>query len=386
MRGQLPIIIAVVILGGLIIASLFYVTAVTMYTRSLSSGAVKDYWDILDQELDTLNLVALKYASAKAYHAFETTFDSIYNEIEPSSTHINDKNKLLPEQLKTGNGDDIDQFSYGITSSYDFYQALSNFKESLHNSCLTALDVLEKNVLDVIYNWIFYKTREGFSVNITYFKPFYNITLWNDGYISYGRGSIGFNIKYFIVAPDGEYREFVKSINATYIMSFDSGYPYGFRNMTLPIRLGTFLTINGKEYSYMQPSILLKIRIYSILFQSLPSLTTASNGLEYVDLIPEKTMYLENGIMEAYYKLTYGTTEGIAAIDLVYDVIDILVPTYGNHYYFLWATISVADIDGIKVPSALKLVFIYDYREYWYIRIIKIRIYGDENRPITPIT
>ncbi|ADI32078.1 hypothetical protein [Staphylothermus hellenicus] len=621
MKAQLPIVIAIVILGGLIIASLFYVTSITLYTRSLSKGTVKNDWDIIDQELDTLDLVALKYASTKAYKEFISSFDTIYNEISytlsledrsaiyysdfstddtsnlvfiadnhyvdtnrqvlvlessndfaiaiidipisgrfydqayvaykgtadqhidwfqirirrfllfsyirymyilgnniPSQTleviyyrngayrwwrqlsesvpapyvyyggydytsgilsldvfdKINNvwanitydrgsttqrlyygvggyshveidklvlsvnrdpkyiyveglhpgwrvvvsdgtnsyegvagssgeakvffpdlifRNGVISVYDETGEllisktfdvivGGDRYVFRAGNLADYDYYQALDNFKQSLNNASLAALSVLKRSVLEVIYNWISCKTREGYSINITYFKPFYNITLWNNGYISNGRGSIGFEIKYFIIAPDGEYREFVKSINATYVMSFDSAYPYGFRNMTIPFKLGTFLIINGRKYSYMQPNTLLGIRIYSILFQILPSLRTISGGLDYVDLTPEKTLYLANGTMDAYYKLPYGYTSGIATIDLYYDIVDNLVPVYGNHMYFLWATISVANIDGVKVPSATKLVFIYNY----YYRVMQVRIYGDENRPITPLT
>ncbi|ABN70566.1 hypothetical protein Smar_1477 [Staphylothermus marinus F1] len=458
MKAQLPVVIAIVILGGLIIASLFYVTSITLYTKSLSKGTVKNEWDLIDQELDTLDLVALKYASMKAYKEFSSSFDTIYNEIsytlsledrsaiyysdfstdntaglviiadnyyvdtnkhvlvlESSSDfaiayvnipisgifydqvyvayrgtadqHIdwfqlrirrsriqymyilgNDINSQMLEvryyrrgvyrlvktsesvpdpyvyyggydyitgtlsldvfdrinnvwasitydrrstsqnlyygvggyyhveidklvlsvnrdpkyiyveglypgwRVVVSNGtnsyegvadssglamvffpdlifrngvisvyDDTGElviskafdvivggdryvFGAGNLAGYDYYQVLENFKQSLNNASLEALSVLRKSVLEVIHNWISYKIRDGYSINITYFKPFYNITLWNNGYISNGRGSIGFEIKYFIIAPDGEYREFVKSINATYFMSFDLVY------------------------------------------------------------------------------------------------------------------------------------------------------------------
>ncbi len=270
--------------------------------------------------------------------------------------------------------------------NYDYYEDLQNFSISIRDASNCALNVFKENVLKVINNWIHYKSEEGYVVKVSYFKPFYNVSFWVDNnYVSHGKGSIGFYIKYCIMSPSGEYMEFTKSINATYLLSFDSGYPYGFENMTLPINLTAVLQINNKTFYYMLSVKELRLKIYSIIFHELEVFKPSSKGTYTISLVPERVLYLQHGIMRSYYKIRYGkSTTKIATIELYHDVVNKLYPVFGYKYSFLWATTAKADIDGVIVPAALKIVFIYLY-DPWENEL-RVRIYGDENRPITPIT
>jgi hypothetical protein len=79
MKSQIPIIISVIILVAMISLSLLYSTTITTYVRTAGSGPITTYWDIIDDELDTLDLVALKYAASPAYNAFTEAFNQYYS-------------------------------------------------------------------------------------------------------------------------------------------------------------------------------------------------------------------------------------------------------------------------------------------------------------------
>jgi len=311
-----------------------------------------------------------------------------------SQIYIEDEygNVVLNTTLPIIVGGDIYEYVKGVQiipstpAPYNYTLALQRFKEALYNASLAAQNVLGQEALSVIYNWIDWMKKEGYLVTVSDFTPIYNVSIYNIGYTSYGEGTVGFGIIYNIYSPSGEFMSFKKSIYAHYRMIFDQGYPYGTKYMTIPITINTYLEINGKKYYYMVSRDQLKINIMSELFSWLPSFSYYTNNSVYYSVNPVSAAYYGGGLVNATYKLQYGYSGTIAATDLFYDIVDILVPEFGNYQTFLWAVTSSVNLDGIIVPSALKIVFIYNYQVIGKTQVLQVRLYGSANRPITPLT
>ncbi len=269
-------------------------------------------------------------------------------------------------------------------SPYNYTLALDSFVSALNKASQSAVSVLRDGVLRIIDNWIGWMRQEGYVVTYRDFNPVYNVSIYNDGYLSIGNGTVGFSIVYDVLSPTGDFMSFKKSIFAHYIMILDQGYPYGTKYMAIPITISTDITINGKKYSYLVSPDQLDITIKSELFVWLPSFSTYTGATPYYHLAPVATSYYGKGLANVTYLLPYGYTGTIATVDLYNDAVDILYPYYGSNGTFLWATTSSITVDGIKVPSALKIVFIYSYDSS--TNTLKVRLYGTANRPITPLT
>ncbi|MEM1741315.1 MAG: hypothetical protein QXX35_03780 [Desulfurococcaceae archaeon] len=80
MKGQLPIIIAMILVSSIMLSSLYFITTINtgVFNRTISYENFE--WILLDNELDKLTYIALRNAS---YYA-DRKFDSLCNETSPS--------------------------------------------------------------------------------------------------------------------------------------------------------------------------------------------------------------------------------------------------------------------------------------------------------------
>jgi hypothetical protein len=152
-RGQLPIVIAMIIVGAIMISSLYFVSRLNIesYTKTPIYKTLKWLW--LDNELDTLNYIALSIGSKTAYTVFEKT----YNE----TSDLN----LAEEKAN---------------------EAMSNV------------------VSWIINNWTKLKIQEGYGIEFLKVKSVYNISY------GYGYSSVAFQV--LITNRYGEYRVYTKNI------------------------------------------------------------------------------------------------------------------------------------------------------------------------------
>ncbi len=351
MKGQIQIIIALIILMALIIASLSYITTMSVViNRSYYGYSLRD-WIIIDEELDTLELLALHTASNDAAKEFYQTFLTNYREA----------------YIEYPNGD----------YSYDFVESLNNFKYALSVASTRASWVLGNASLRIINNWIKLKTESGFIVTLIDFQPIYHVEIGmiDSTHITYGLGRVGIEFTIDIITPLGEERIFKKSLIAEYYMEFNIGHPYG-ESIYIPIIIRASIIQNGIKYYYMVPQQHLVLTMISNIFTRLPSLAQYTNG-NITTIKPIATFYYGNGTSYVMYKQEYTDL-----YDFSYDIIDYLV--YPDNAYhpkgtFLWASISNITIDDITVYCPLKIVFKYNFTGTYYNWILYIGVQGDEN-------
>ncbi len=351
MKSQVQIVIALVILLALITATLSYVSTITVVINKSYYGYTLKDWAVINEELDTLELLALHLSSYKAAETFNETFFSNY--VEAYVEYIS--------------GD----------YSYNFTQSLLNFIKSLDKASLAAKYVLGNESLKIINNWIYWKEKAGYIVNLIDFKPIYHVEIGMiDGtHVTYGLGQVGIIFLMDIVTPMGEERVFNKSIIAEYYMEFDIGHPYG-DAIFIPINIRTIIIQNGIKYYYMVPGQHLELTMISNIFTRLPSLVQYTFG--NISIIkPIATFYYGNGTTYVMYKQEYTNLW-----DFSNDIIDYLVypdSAYHPQGTFLWASISSITIDNITVYCPLKIVFKYNHTGTYYSWTLYIGVQGDEN-------
>jgi hypothetical protein len=80
-RGQLPIIVALVLVASLAVTTIIHTTSTITYTSLtvLETGSAGE-WTYITEQLDGILLTALSAASPNASKAFETTYWSLYSD------------------------------------------------------------------------------------------------------------------------------------------------------------------------------------------------------------------------------------------------------------------------------------------------------------------
>ncbi len=357
MRGQLPIVIALTLLLAILIATLYYVTANTTVINQNYYGYTLKEWVLINEELDTLLFLALKQGSKPASQVFNRTFWSTYREVYESY--------------------------YDGDYYYDFDSSLSNFVNSLAIASKRATWILGNKSISIIENWVEWKKQTGYIVKLALFDSYYNVTIGMVDSTSktYGLGRVGLKMVIDIVNPIGEYRRFIKSIEAGYRMELLIGHPYG-DAIHIPIFINTYIVLNGVKYYYMVPREHLRLTMISNIFTRLPSLAQYTNG-NITTISPIATFYYGNGTSMSMYKQEYTNLWEFAN-----DIIDNLVYPTGSYWpvyhdgVFLWASISSIQIDEITVFSALKIVFKYHHTGGMHYWTLWIGVQGDENAEI----
>ncbi len=356
MKAQLPIIIAAIIVGALLISTLYYSTSRIVVVNTNLYGYMLNEWVLIDEELDTLMYIALKNASAAADHVFNQVFYKSYKEVYSD---------------------------WGWDYYYDFYGSYNNFVTALDYASMQASNVLERAANNTIIKWIMMKERGGYIVSIIKLNAYYRVNLYMEGHLSCGWAREGVNIVIGIVSPTGDYRVFNKSIEAGIIVKYYYGMPYGLDSIYFPFYIYTYIEQNGLRYYHMIPINSLRVEMTSNIFYRLSSFEYYADGNK-TTLHPIKIFYYGSGESKAMYY--HNITDGydFAWNDFLYGLIDPDHDWYWEHPtgIFLWATLVNANINGIMVTSGLKIVLKYRIESSWWWTILWIGIQGDENMPI----
>ncbi len=361
MKGQLPIIIAAIIVGALMVSTLYYSTSRIVVINTNLYGYTLNEWILIDEELDTLMFIALKNASRAADQVFNKTFYSTYKEVY----------------------EDYVQDYY-----YDFYGSYNNFVAALDIAAQKASQVLENATRSTINKWIRLKETGGYAVSILNLRAYYKIKLYMEGHFSCGWAREGINMVIGILSPNGDYRVYNKSIEAGIIVKFLYGMPYGLDSIYFPFYIYAYIEQNGIKYYYMIPIDALDVRMTSNIFYRLESFEYYANG-NITTLHPIKIFYYGAGESKAMYY--HNITDGydFAWNDFLYGLID---PDHDRRWEhpegkFLWATLVGVNLNGIMIHTGLKIVLKYRIEIVWdpqhgWVTVLWIGIQGDESMPI----
>ncbi len=360
MRGQIQIIIALVILLALITATVSYVTTINVVVNRNYYGYSLRDWVIIDEELDTLAMLALHLSSDEAAKTFYRVFTNNYVDVF----------------IEYASGD----YYYNFTAS------LYNFNTSLALASQEASWMLGNTSLKIINNWITLKSESGYIIRLIDLEPIYYVEfgMIDSTHITYGLGRIGITFSMDIITPTGDERVFNKSIIAVFYMEFNYGYPYS--NIYLPIYAKAMIIQNGVKYYYMIPKESLELTMFSAIFPKLPSLGITTN---YTTLKPITIFYHSNGTSFIMYEMKC-TSGWDFANDIIYNLVYPTGVSEGKgkkaqhpKEIFLWASLTKAIIDDIEVYAPLKIVFKYNFTGSPHANwTLYIGVQGDENMPI----
>lgn len=188
MKGQLPIVIAFILLSALLMATLFYISSTTAISGIPSYGYTSMDWVRVSEELDNLVYLCLRIGSQKA----DEKFTEVYEDLAQSA--LNDY----------------------ISGSITYAEYLNRLYNAVLQASLEADNVMEKTVNWIIGNWSVLKSKTGYIAEIQDLKADYNV--------SYGYGYSEVYIKVLMISPAGEYRVFPKQLKLYYALNISKIY------------------------------------------------------------------------------------------------------------------------------------------------------------------
>jgi len=227
MKGQLPIVIAFILLSALLIATLYYISSITAVSGIPTSGYTSMDWVRVSEELDNLVYLCLRIGSQKADEKFTEVYDAL------AQSALND-------------------FLYG-TISYTEY--LSRLNNAVSQAAVEADNVMEEAVNWIIGNWSILKYKTGYVVEIQDLRA--------DYVVDFGYGYSEVYMKVLMISPIGEYRIFTKQLKLYYALNLTTIYIL----LSIPpkayveFKAMAYIEKNGMKLYYLIP----KDRISSIM-------------------------------------------------------------------------------------------------------------------------
>lgn len=220
MKGQMPIVIAMVIVFAVVFSSLYFITTVNIGASTTDMPYSTIYWLRIQEELDNLAYIALKYGSQEA----DRVFIQVYNQLAQEA------------------------------------ESLSDLEQAVEIASSQADQAMKEKVYEIIGNWTLLKEKEGFTIRFKELSATY--------YVGYGRGysNVFFHVQ--IVSYTGEYREFIENYTVFYGLSLEKtnidllsiildllnmlglDFVPGV-NLTLVFDAVAYIDMNGEKYYFM---------------------------------------------------------------------------------------------------------------------------------------
>ncbi len=305
MRGQLPIVIAAIIVSAIILSSLYFIT--TMNIRSSITNVPYSilYWLKIDNELDTLAYIALREGSEAADHVFVTV--------------------------------------YNATASNA--QSLQDLENAVTTATIEANKTMNIVVKNIIGNWTRLKEREGFTVRIEKLSSTYCV--------GFGEGYSNVYFKFMIISPSGEYRVFSKNYTVFYGLRLKSTNintlntilsllrQFGIDilpdvNLTVIFDATAYLDFNGLKHYYI-----LDRKSAEIIGKNVFTIIQLIFGVSNIHYTPAGIYYYGKGHTRiAYY------------LDASAVIISILMEIYSGN---IVGVTSYINVDGFIARSAISI-------------------------------
>ncbi len=325
-RGQLPIIIAFVLVLAIIVSTTYYVSTIPVHIKTNFYGKSYSKWSILSSELNSLLQLMLSYASQKA-HSY--LYDYIVD-------HYSESIQYTPYKIRVYN--DPLEFDYylpfywldfygyiNFTTGYNIVYDLQATKNTFWSLLSTASDeatrVFNATAYNILKNWIKWIEKAGYTVQIIRFNSKYGSYLTASGITMKGVGeaSISFTIK--ITDISGDYMVYNKSITAYFTISFKRGYTEG-EGWILPVIIQSYIIINQERYYYMVPPSQLSLYMSSFIFRTLPSFYKIYGASKWITIKPLAVFYRGQGIENVTYIIKY-----VSYMDYIDDIVRYLAMT-----------------------------------------------------------
>ena len=298
MKGQLPIVIAFILLSALLIATLYYISSITAVSGIPTSGYTSMDWVRVSEELDNLVYLCLRIGSQKADEKFTEVYDAL------AQSALND-------------------FLYGTISYTEYLNRLNN---AVSQAAVEADNAMEEAVNWIIGNWSILKYKTGYVVEIQDLRA--------DYVVDYGFGYSEVYMKARIISPIGEYRVFTKQLKLYYALNLTLyvTWPISISSY-MEFRAMTYIEKDGIKLYYLIP----KDRIGSIMVSILYYL---SEGEITSEKDPVGVYYYGRGITNMLFE--------IVGLEVIEDLFNYLVT--GD----VIGVTSAIEVDGLVARTALK--------------------------------
>ena len=311
MRGQLPIVIAFVIVLAIIISTTYYVSTIPVHLRTSLYGRSYSKWSILSSELDSLLHLMLSTASRQAHSVMYQYIADNYNEYV----------YYVPYKIRVDNNPLefyywwfifpiwLDYYGYinfttGYSIEYDLDKTMNEYISLLSSASRTATSVFNDTAYTILENWIKWMEKAGYTVGVLGFNTSYVSSLSFSGLTSEGKAdaSIKFIVK--IIDSSGDYMVYNKSISAHLILNFTRGYTEG-EGWILPVTVQSYIIVNGQKYYYMLPPRQLTLYLSSFIFRTLPSFSNIYGSSRWIRVEPATVFYRGQGVENVTYIIRY---------------------------------------------------------------------------------
>ncbi|MFZ8790804.1 MAG: hypothetical protein ACO2OS_00770 [Thermosphaera aggregans] len=419
MKGQLPIIIALVLVASLTVTTIIYTTSTITHTSLtvLETGSAGE-WTYLTEQLDGILLSALSAASPNASRSFETTYWSLYRDsvieygswtrttiIEDGCPRIRWGIFCTATLWTLYNYDDfrcIGKCDSNYTSP-GFSWSMSNYtfalQQAAHSYFYRARMVAEV----MLNNWRDVLASYGYVIYTSSIGGFYRIDIASYGNYSESSAVMRLNATLDIYSATAGYRRMIRYVEVGYTARFYSGL-WSDDGIYLPVYVNAYVDLNGVKAYYIINPDETSLTVYSVMLKRLTFLNTTGGN---VTLKPIVSYYYGNGTTLLIFRIdaidrNMWNQEGVVWRNVVLshrDYDDTFSPPFTIAdpssklrrvtVAFLWAGLLSTRIEGINLYNGVKIVFKHYANTRpggWYdwLDSVPFNIYGDERAVFPP--
>jgi hypothetical protein len=417
-RGQLPIIIALVLVASLTVTTIIYTTSTITYTSLtvLETGGAGE-WTYITEQLDGILLSALSAASPNASKTFETTYWSLYSDsvkeggrwtrtciIEDGCPGTRQGRRCTASLWTLYNYDDfrcIGKCDSNYTSP-GFNWSMSNYTFALQQAAYSYFSRARMVAEVMLNNWRDVLASYGYVVYTSSIGGFYRIDIASYGNYSESTAVMRLNATLDIYSATAGYRRMIRYVEIGYTARFYSGL-WSDDGIYLPVYVNAYVDLNGAKAYYIINPGETSLTVYSVMLKRLSFLNTTRGN---VTLKPIVSYYYGNGTTLLIFRINatdrnMWNQEGVVWREVVLsdrDYDDTFAPPLTTRdpsskltrvtVAFLWAGLLSTRIEGMNLYNGVKIVF----KHYANTRpagadwldSVPFNIYGDERAVFPP--
>jgi len=417
-RGQLPIVIALVLVASLTVTTIIYTTSTITYTSLtvLETGSAGE-WTYLTEQLDSILLTALSAASPNASRTFETTYWSLYRDsvreggrwtrtctIVDGCPGTSRRGRCTASLWTLYNYDDfrcIGKCDSNYTSP-GFSWSMSNYTFALQQAAHSYLYRARMVAEAMLNNWRDVLASYGYVIYTSSIGGFYNITIASYGNYSESTAVMRLNATLDIYSATAGYRRMIRYVEIGYTARFYSGF-WSDDGIYLPVYVNAYVDLNGVKAYYIINPDETSLTVYSVMLRRLSFLNTTGGN---VTLKPIVSYYYGNGTTLLIFRINatdrnMWNQEGVVWREVVLshrDYDDTFAPPLTTAdpsskltrvtVAFLWAGLLSTRIEGIDLYNGIKIVFKHYANTqpagYDWLTSVPFNIYGDERAVFPP--
>lgn len=418
MRGQLPIIIALVLVASLTVTTIIYTTSTITYTSLtvLETGSAGE-WTYITEQLDSILLSALSAASPNASKSFEITYWNLYSDsvkergswtractIVDGCPGTRRGSQCIAALWTLYNYDDfrcIGKCDLNYTSP-GFSWSMSNYTFALQQAAYSYFYRARMVAEVMLNNWRDMLASYGYVIYTSSIGGFYRINIASYGNYSESTTVMRLNATLDIYSATAGYRRMIRYVEIGYTARFYSGL-WSDDGIYLPVYVNAYVDLNGVKAYYIINPDETSLTVYSVMLKRLSFLNTTGGN---VTLKPIVSYYYGNGTTLLIFRINatdrnMWNQEGVVWREVVLshrDYDDTFAPPLTTAdssskltrvtVAFLWAGLLSTRIEGINLYNGVKIVFKHYANTQpagWdWLDSVPFNIYGDEKAVFPP--